>query len=90
MNLFQQPRPRRFNHKYIYVDERKIEQQAREKLGLTPHKPLDREQIHQAFRAAMPHLSKKKRRYNGTNQLIQVVLLLFLLALFYLILLFIF
>ena len=54
MNLFQQPRPRRFNHKYIYVDERKerlkkIEQQAREKLGLTPHKPLDREQIHQAF-----------------------------------------
>ena len=63
MNLFQQPRPRRFNHKYIYVDERKerlkkIEQLAREKLGLTPHKPLDREQIHQAFRAAMPHLSK--------------------------------
>ena len=76
MNLFQQPRPRRFNHKYIYVDERK--------------EPLDREQIHQAFRATMPHLSKKKRRYNGTNQLIQVVLLLFLLALFYLILLFIF
>ena len=68
----------------------KIEQQARETLGLTPHKPLDREQIHQAFRAAMPHLSKKKRCYNGTNQLIQVILLLFLLALFYLILLFIF
>lgn len=95
MNLFQQTRPRRFNHKYIYVDERKerlqkIEQQAREKLGLTPHKPLDREQIHQAFRTTMPHLSKKKRRNNGTNQLIQVVLLLFLLALFYLILLFIF
>ena len=95
MNLFQQPRPRRFNHKYIYVDERKerlqkIEQQAREKLGFTPHKPLDREQIHQAFRAATPHLSKKKRRNNGANQLIQVILLLFLLALFYLILLFIF
>ena len=86
MNLFQQPRPRRFNHKYIYVDERKerlqkIEQQARETLGLAPHKPLDREQIHQAFRATMPHLSKKKRRNNGTNQLM---------ALFYLILLFIF
>ena len=95
MNLFQQPRPRRFNHKYIYVNERKerlqkIEQQARETLGLTPHKPLDREQIHQAFRATMPHLSKKKRRNNGANQLIQVILLLFLLALFYLILLFIF
>jgi len=95
MNLFQQLRPRRFNHKYIYVDERKerlqkIEQQARETLGLAPHKPLDREQIHQAFRATMPHLSKKKRRNNGANQLIQVVLLLFLLALFYLILLFIF
>ncbi|WP_231369761.1 hypothetical protein [Segatella salivae] len=77
------------------MDERKerlqkIEQQARETLGLTPHKPLDQEQIHQAFRAAMPHLSKKKRCYNGANQLIQVVLLLFLLALFYLILLFIF
>ncbi|WP_308341167.1 hypothetical protein [Segatella salivae] len=77
------------------MDERKerlqkIEQQARETLGLAPHKPLDREQIHQAFRATMPHLSKKKRRNNGTNQLIQVVLLLFLLALFYLILLFIF
>ena len=95
MNLFRQPRPRRFNHKYIYVNERKerlqkIEQQARETLGLTPHKLLDREQIHQAFRAAMPHLSKKKRRNNGANQLIQVILLLFLLALFYLILLFIF
>ena len=29
MNLFQQPRPRRFNHKYIYVDERKERLQKR-------------------------------------------------------------
>ena len=91
MSLFRQPRPRRFHHEYIYVDERKerlkqIEQKAREDLGMTSHKALDREKIHQAFQEAMPHTKRKRRRRGVAFPLLQLVLLL---VLFCLILIFI-
>lgn len=94
MSLFRQPRPRRFHHEYIYVDERKerlkqIEQKAREELGMTPHKALDREKIHQAFLEAMPHTKRKRQRRGVAFPLLQLVLLMLLLVLFCLILIFI-
>ena len=94
MSLFRQPRPRRFHHKYIYVDERKerlkqIEQKACENLGMTSHKALDREKIHQAFLEAMPHTKRKRRRRGVAFSLLQLVLLMLLLVLFCLILIFI-
>ena len=41
MGYFKMPAPRRFNHKYIYVDERKeklrkIEENALRELGMLP------------------------------------------------------
>ena len=94
MSLFRQPRPRRFHHKYIYVDERKerlkqIEQKACEDLGMTSHKALDREKIHQAFLEAMPHTKRKRQRRGVASPLLQLVLLMLLLVLFCLILIFI-
>ena len=94
MSLFRPPRPRRFHHEYIYVDERKerlkrIEQEAREELGMTSHKALDREKIHQAFQQAMPHTKRKRRRRGVAFPLLQLVLLMLLLVLFCLILIFI-
>lgn len=94
MNLFRQPRPRRFQHEYIYVDERKerlqqIERKAREELGLASHKALDREEIQQAFQAAMPHTTHRQQRRGGAFPLLQLVMLMFLLVLFCLILIFI-
>ena len=94
MSLFRQPRPRRFHHEYIYVDERKerlkqIERKAREELGLASHKAWDREEIHQAFQAAMPHITRRQQRRGGAFPLLQLVMLMFLLVLFCLILIFI-
>lgn len=94
MSLFRQPRPRRFQYEYIYVDERKerllqIEQKAREELGMTSHKALDREEIHQAFQAAMPHVTRRRQHRSSAFPLLQLVLLMFLLVLFCLILIFI-
>ena len=94
MSLFRQPRPRRFHHEYIYVDELKellndIEKKAREELGMTSHKAFDREKIHQAFQQAMPHTKRKRQRRGVAFPLLQLVLLMFLLVLFCLILIFI-
>lgn len=94
MNLFRQPRPRRFHHEHIYVDEREerlqqIERKAREELGLASHKALDREEIHQVFQAAMPHTTHRQQRRGGAFPLLQLVMLMFLLVLFCLILIFI-
>ncbi len=41
MNFFRMPKPRGFNHKYIYYDERRarlrdIEERARRELGMAP------------------------------------------------------
>ena len=93
MSFFRQPRPRRFHHEYIYVDERKerlqrIEQRAKETLGLATHRPVDREQLHEAFKAAMPHMACRKRRHSPARQLLETGFLAFLLVLFSLLLMF--
>ena len=85
MSLFRPPRPRRFHHEYIYVDERKerlkqIEQKAREELGMTSQKSVDPEKINQAFQEAMPHTKRKRQRRGVAFPLLQLVLLMRLLV----------
>ena len=50
MGLFRQPKPRRFRHPYIYVDERKerlerMREEARRELGMSRERPVCPEDI---------------------------------------------
>ncbi|MBR5891318.1 MAG: hypothetical protein IKZ18_04725 [Bacteroidaceae bacterium] len=69
MGYFKMPAPRRFNHNYIYVDERKeklqkIEENAKRELGLLPAEEGSyEERLRGAFVGETTHL--KRRKENG-------------------------
>ena len=68
MGMFTVREPRRFEHKYIYVDERKeklakIEERAKRRLGMLPEKEFNPEDIRGKFVEATTHL--KRRKENG-------------------------
>ena len=69
MGYFKMPAPRRFNHNYIYVDERKeklqkIEDKAKRELGLLPAEESSyEERLRGAFVGETTHL--KRRKENG-------------------------
>ena len=66
MGYFKQSEPRRFNHKYIFVDERKekldkIVQNAKRDLGmLPPQEPTYEERIRGAFVGENSHLDRRR------------------------------
>lgn len=67
MELFTQRRPRRFNHKYMFVDERKdrikdIEQRAKASLGGAAASPSAHERLRGTFLSATRHASKRRER----------------------------
>ncbi|WP_077155357.1 hypothetical protein [Bacteroides bouchesdurhonensis] len=58
-------KPRRFNHQYIYVDERKeklakMEEKAKRDLGMLPEKEFNPEDIRGKFVEGTTHLRRKK------------------------------
>lgn len=66
--MFTVREPRRFEHKYIYYDERKeklakIEQNAKRELGMLPEEEFDPERIRGKFLEGTTHL--KRRKENG-------------------------
>ena len=69
MGYFKMPAPRRFNHNYIYVDERKeklqkIEDKAKRELGLLPAEENSyEERLRGVFVGETTHL--KRRKENG-------------------------
>lgn len=71
MARFKMREPRKFNHKYIYVDERKekldkIVENAKRDLGMLPPKePTYEERLRGAFIAENSHLQRKKA--NGSR-----------------------
>ena len=90
MGYFKQREPRRFNHKYIFVDERKekldkIVENAKRDLGMLPPSELSyRERLKGAFVAENSHLAR--RRAAGTrmsSRFIVAALLVCVFALFY-------
>lgn len=82
------PKPRRFSHQYIYVDERKeklqkMEDQAKRELGILPEKKeFKPEDIRGKFVEGTTHLKKRKSRtkkpFSVGIILIVIVLLIFL------------
>ena len=68
MGMFNIREPRRFEHKYIYYDERKeklakIEEKAKRELGILPPEDFNPESIRGKFVEGTTHL--KRRKENG-------------------------
>lgn len=66
MGFFKTNKPRRFNHQYIYHDERKeklakMEEQAKRDLGMLPEKEFNPEDIRGKFVEATTHLKRRKQ-----------------------------
>ena len=86
MGFFKMGAPRKFEHKYIYVDERrekleKIENKAKRDLGLLPPEEGPyRERIQGAFVESTTHL--KRRKQNSGYLKTQTLLVWLLVAIF--------
>ena len=71
MGMFKMREPRKFNHKYIYVDERKekldkIVEDAKRELGMLPPKEEGyKERLQGAFSNENSHVERRKA--NGTR-----------------------
>ena len=71
MGMFKMREPRRFNHKYIFVDERKekldkIVESAKRDLGMLPPREEGySERLQGAFSSENSHIARKKA--NGTR-----------------------
>lgn len=65
MGMFTMRKPRGFNHRYIYVDERKeklakMEESAKRDLGMLPEKEFNPEDIRGKFVDGTTHLKRRK------------------------------
>ena len=84
MNFFKMNKPRGYQHKYIYYDERKeklakIEENAKRELGLLPPKEFSPEDIRGKFVGATKHL--KRRKESGRKPLSYGVLIMIIVVL---------
>mgnify|MGYP001775414603 FL=1 len=67
MGLFSQRKPRRFEHRYMFVDERKdklkaVEERAKAGLGMGGSAPQGYERLRGTFLAATRHASRRRER----------------------------
>ena len=87
MGFFKANKPRRFNHQYIYYDERKeklakMEEQAKRDLGMLPEKEFNPEDIRGKFVEGTTHL--KRRKQSGRKPMhVGVILVIIALLLFF-------
>lgn len=70
MGMFNIREPKKFEHKYIYYDERKeklakIEERAKRELGMLEEEPYDPEKIRGRFVEQTKHLKRYKE--SGAN-----------------------
>lgn len=81
MGMFNIREPRRFEHKYIYVDERKerlqkMEEKAKRELGLIPEETFNPENIRGKFVEGTKHLKRRKENGGPSLSLEKIVVLL--------------
>jgi|SRR5574344_2116749 uncharacterized membrane protein len=92
MGMFNIREPRRFEHKYIYYDERKeklekIEEKAKRELGMLPEEPFKPEDIRGKFVEGTKHLKKLKESGGSrlSTKVVIISLIVLILLLHYLI-----
>ena len=89
MGFFNQRKPRRFNHQYIYVDERRerlqaMEERAKRELGLVPEpEKTAEERIRGRFVEQTSHLKRQqeKEKPSSSKWLVIIAALLTILLL---------
>lgn len=88
MGFFKMREPKRFNHKYIFVDERKekldkIVENAKRDLGMLPPVEESREEkIREAISGSTTHLKRRKEegtRFSTQALIVGIVICLFIL-----------
>ena len=72
MAFFKTREPRKFNHPYMYVNERKdklkaIEERAKRELGMAPPKEFNPEDIRGTFVKGTKHLRRRKESGRGAD-----------------------
>ncbi|MCD8094118.1 MAG: hypothetical protein LUF01_15375 [Bacteroides sp.] len=87
MGMFTMRKPRGFNHRYIYVDERKeklakMEENAKRDLGMLPEKEFSPEDIRGKFIEGTTHL--KRRKESGRKPMHLGIILVVIAVLLYL------
>lgn len=85
MGMFNIREPRRFEHKYIYYDERKeklakIEERARRELGMLPEESFNPENIRGKFVEGTKHLKRRKENGGPTISVQAAVILIIVLS----------
>jgi hypothetical protein len=85
MGMFSVREPRRFEHKYIYYDERKeklakIEEKAKRELGMLPEEEFNPESIRGKFVESTTHLKRRKEKGGPSVSLPVAVVLIVLLT----------
>ncbi len=89
MGLFKQRKPRRFNHQYIYVDERRerlqaMEERAKRELGLIPEpEKTTEDRIRGKFVEQTSHLKRQQEKENPTNSRRLIIIAVLLIALLF-------
>ncbi|MCD7899005.1 MAG: hypothetical protein LUH22_03780 [Bacteroides sp.] len=83
MGMFKTRKPRRFNHQYIYYDERKeklakMEEKAKRELGMAPEKEFNPEDIRGKIVEQTTHV---KRRKESGRKPVHVGIILVIIAL---------
>ncbi len=86
MGMFNAREPRRYEHKYIYYDERKeklakIEEKAKRELGMLPEQEFNPESIRGKFVEGTTHLKRRKESGGPAISLPVAVVLIVLLTL---------
>lgn len=89
MGFFNQRKPKRFNHQYIYVDERRerlqtMEERAKRELGLIPEpEKTTEERIRGKFVEETVHLKRQQEKGKSTSSRYLVVIAVLLVALLF-------
>lgn len=84
MSLFSRRKPRGFNHRYIYYDERRerlraIEERARRELGIEAPEEFRPEHLRGVFSGSTRHLCRAREREASGRPRMHVAVLVFLL-----------
>ena len=85
--MFTVREPRRFEHKYIYYDERKeklakIEEKAKRELGMLPEEGFNPESIRGKFVEGTTHLKRRKENGGPRMSFPVAIVLIVLLSIF--------
>ena len=89
MGFFYQRKPRRFNHQYIYVDERRerlqaMEERVKRELGLIPEpEKTAEERIRGRFVEQTSHLKRQQEKSGASSSKWLIIIAVLLVALLF-------